>query len=723
MDNHSSLFQTLGLINSCIFERVDKGQFQSLYIIKSWLATLIPEACGSDEIGTNTFKYQDSCAYLSDFLIDAEEFWLSGKEGEIQSGIWRQQINQQDLHLEACANINQGICYLLINNVQKEYERQQQTLQVARELLLSNDKIVAQHDHIFNRIESLLANSNEHQEQHNSLQLALQQTELGIAILDGQLNLLTSNSALYQMFDIAKQVNKQSPEKILLQLFENQYPEYHRVFSTKSAWSGELYWLNPTTQGTWFKMSIHPICHSEKQLTFWMLSISDISQLKYLLKRNEKLCHFDVLTGLPNRQNFCLQLNQQIKKGRPFYLLNIEIKQFKKINELHGHLAGDSIINELSLRLSSTISSDDILARIGGTEFALIMHNDAEFRGTNADHSNFEPLTKELFNAVSEPFYTEQGHQCDIGLNIGAAMFPVDAASAEDLMKYADLAMFEAKNQQKSGLQFYSKALKDASRQRIELENALRRALDNQEFELYFQPIYDLHTGSIIKAEALIRWNRPLVGLVSPDDFIPLAEQTGLIVPIGKWVINETCAKLAHLQAKNIAITLCINLSPRQVNDRLLLDFIVNCIDTFAILPQQLELELTEGVLVDNFLKVQHLLNEVRKLGISISIDDFGTGYSSLSYLQKLPIDQLKIDRSFVRDLNHNDNDKALVLAVIAMAHSLKLNVIAEGVETTQQQEFLKLNKCNTAQGYLFSRPIPFLQLTSMLLSQKEPSN
>jgi diguanylate cyclase (GGDEF)-like protein len=719
MDTSPAIFKALGLINCAIFERLADGEFKSVYVIEPWLNQLIPEATVKEH-----FTYQYGCAYLNDFLFDAETFWSAGQEGKIQSGIWREQIKQQMLHLEASAAVINKSCYLLISNMQNEYQRQQQTLQVARELLITNDKIVAQHDHVFNRLASLLANFSDNKEQQGPLQQALQQTELGVAILDGNLKLLNSNAAIYQMFEISNHVSKQSPEKIILQLFENQYPEYERVLANNSSWSGELYWLNPPATGKWFKVSMHPICHSEKHLSFWMLSISDISQLKYLLKRNEKLSHFDVLTELPNRQNFWQQLNLKMKKGLAFYVLYIEIKQFKKINELHGHLVGDAVIKELALRLKATVSSNDILARIGGTEFALIMHNEDDFGPTTSlDHKICQQLASELMSAVSQPFFTEQGHQCEVGLNIGAAMYPVDADISEDLMKYADLAMFEAKKQQKSNLQFYSKALKEASHRRIELENALRRALEGHEFELYFQPMFDLRTGKITKAEALIRWNKPLEGIVAPDNFIPLAEQTGLIVPIGKWVIKETCAKLADLQADDLAIKLCINLSPRQVNDRQLLDFIINCIDTFSVSPQQLELELTEGVLVDNFIKVQYLLNEVRKLGISVSIDDFGTGYSSLSYLQKLPIDHLKIDRSFVKDLNENENDKALVLAVIAMAHSLKLDVIAEGVETSQQKDFLQLNHCNTAQGFLFSRPVPFTQLLTLLSAQKATFN
>ncbi|KXI30242.1 sensor domain-containing protein [Paraglaciecola hydrolytica] len=717
MSIDASLFQALGLVNSSIFQRIAPGQFKTLYQSKGWLLELMPEAFGS-----SPFIYQQNSAFLNDFLLDAEEFWQNGQNGQIHSGIWREQANQTLLHLEASAAVAENNCYLLIHNIENEYQRQQQTLQVARELLIRNDKVLAQHDYVFNRLETLLSQSTD--KKPEPLQHALQQTELGVAILDDKLQLLNSNPALYQMFAIPGKKVKQSPDKLLLQLFENQYPEYHRVFATGSAWAGELYWLNPPQPGKWFKVSVHPICNTAQQKNFWLLSISDISQLKFLLMRNEKLSHYDVLTELPNRQYFWQQLEQQISKQQAFFVLYMEIKQFKKINEIHGHLVGDGIIKELAGRLKACINSSDMLARIGGTEFALIVHTSGLSAQVSAvEQDKCQQMAKELITACIQPFYIESGHRCEVGLNIGAAAFPSDADNAEDLMKYADLAVFAAKKQLKSSLQFYSKELKEASRKRIELEVALRKALENQEFELYFQPMFDLRDGKINKAEALIRWNRPDVGMVSPDEFIPLAEQTGLIVPIGKWVIKETCEKLAALQAAKLAIILSINLSPRQVNDRHLLEFITDCVAECQVLPSQLELELTEGVLIDNFTKVQYLLNEVRKLGLSVSIDDFGTGYSSLAYLQKLPIDHLKIDRSFVQDLSHSENDKALVLAVIAMAHSLKLQVIAEGVETEQQKEFLQLNNCHTAQGYLFSRPIPFDQLSTLLANQANAIN
>ena len=719
MNIEGSLLQALGLVNSAIFKRIAPGQFETLFAATPWLTSLLPESQSSP-----CFFYQQACAYLNDFLIDAEAFWQAGEDGQIQSGIWHEQTPSQLLHLEATAAVAQHTCYLLIHNIENEYQRQQQTLQIARELLISNDKIMAQHDYVFNRLESLLSDNTTDKTGIEPIQYALQQTELGVAILDDKLQLLNSNPALFQIFASAERKNRLSPEKRFLKLFENQFPEYQRVISTGSAWSGELYWLNPPQSGKWLKASLHPISNTAQQKKVWLLSISDITQLKYLMMRNEKLSHYDVLTELPNRPYFWQQLEQQISRRHAFFVLYIEIKQFKKINEIHGHLVGDGIIKQLAGRLKAAVNQYDMLARIGGTEFALIVHTNSHgTQVTAADRDRCQQLANELINACTEPFYLETGQRCDVGLNIGVAAFPTDSDNAEDLMKYADLSVFAAKKQIKSTIQFYSNELKEASRKRIELETALRKALDKQEFELYFQPMYDLRSGLILKAEALLRWNRPDVGLVSPDDFIPLAEQTGLIVPIGKWVIKQTCEKLAALQNLNLAIGLSINLSPRQVNDRHLLEFITQCVAEFNISPRQLELELTEGVLIDNFTKVQYLLSEVRKLGLTVSIDDFGTGYSSLAYLQKLPIDHLKIDRSFVRDLCENDNDKALVKAVIAMAHSLHLEVIAEGVETLLQKEFLQQHDCHTAQGFLFSRPLPFDQLSALLNAQFNKSN
>lgn len=713
----ATLLTSLGLLDCVVIERLSPSEFEVLYKSGNWLAELLPET-----VDTKVFCFEQNSAYLQDFLIDAENLWRANKNGRIESGLWSEQLSTQLIRLEALAIVADHQNYLILNKLNAKYKQKQQTLQIARELLLSKDKISAEHDYLHARLEELLSQPNRRLTSQQPIAQTLTQTDLAVAILDADLQLLNSNPGLRTLFDDTNIKIDLPPDKLLLELFRTQYPESERIFSTASSWTGEIYWLNPPQQGKWLKLSIHPIKNDAQRVKNWLFSVSDVTQIKYLLKRNEKLTHFDALTNLPNRQYFWQQLETNILQNRRFYLLYIDIKQFKRINELHGHLAGDQVIQELSKRLHAITHVNDIIARIGGTEFAVIMqlhHLDTQI--SSQDQNQCIKLADELIRVSCLPFYLKSGLKCEVGLNIGAAGCPIDTDSAEELMKYADLAVYSAKKKALSSIEFYSKELIDASRKRIEMEEALCRAIDNQEFELFLQPMMDLTSGKIIKAEALIRWHHPHGYLVSPDDFIPMAEQTGLIIPIGKWVITEACAILQRLATKGEDITLSINLSPRQVSDRLLFEFIKESVIKAQVNPQHLELELTEGVLIDNYDKVHLLLDGVRKLGMSVSIDDFGTGYSSLAYLQKLPIDRLKIDKSFINEINeHNqDSDGAIVLAVIAMAHSLKLEVIAEGVETVLQRDFLKQNNCNIAQGYLFSHPVPYDDFCDLLDGQK----
>lgn len=711
----ASLLTALGLVDCAVLKRLAENKFEVMHSIGDWVTELLPETQSNP-----TFSFNQHSAYLEDFLIDAENLWQSHKEGRIESGFWSEQLATQLIRLEAVAIYAAGQCYLVINKLDAKYKQKQETLQIARELLLSSDKIAAQHEHLHARLDDLLSQPEQRLRLQHPVAQALEQTDLGVAILSPDLQLLNTNPALGRLFTDTQVNFNLPPDKLLLELFKAQYPESDRIFSTASAWTGEIYWLNPPKQGKWLKLSIHPIKSDEQKIQNWLLTASDITQVKFLLKRNEKLTHFDALTDLPNRQFFWQQLERKIRQNQPFYLLYIDIKHFKKINELHGHLLGDEVIKELAKRLKAITPVDDVIAKIGGTEFAVMMDLRHAYSQISAkDQEQCRTFAQELINTSGLPFYLSSGHKCEIGLNLGAAAFPQDANNAEDLMKFSDLAVFSAKKKTNSNIAFYSKELIEASRRRIEMEEALRLAIANNEFELFLQPMLDLQSGDIIKAEALIRWRHPNGELVCPDKFIPLAEQTGLIIPIGKWVITEACRILSQLKKEDIKIKLSINLSPRQISDRQLFDFIQSSIKKGKINPQQLELELTEGVLIDNYDKVFYLLDEVRKLGISVSIDDFGTGYSSLSYLQKLPIDHLKIDRSFIKELNEDSHDNALILAIIAMAHSLKLEVIAEGVETHQQKDFLQQHHCHVAQGFLFSRPLPYDEFCALHKAQK----
>ncbi|MFA3792743.1 putative bifunctional diguanylate cyclase/phosphodiesterase [Aliiglaciecola sp. SL4] len=705
-----SLIQALGIINCAILKRVEHGQFQIIYCSQDWFYSIAPEAIDSER-----FEFAGNSAYLDDFFIDAEEFWQTGKEGQIHSGIWSEQSKDKLLRLEALAAISDGESYLVINNLEGEYQKQQQTLQAARELLISNDKVLAQHEYIHERLDQVLRENQTLQSLQKPIQRVIENADFGVVITDAQLNVITQNPNSYTVFETSDLPLEVSPFEKLMELFKNQCAEFERVIGTSSRWHGELFWHNPPYSSKWLKLALYPVTDENQNLQHWIFIFSDISRVKYLLQRNEKLNLYDNVTNLPNRQFFWQKLEYQIEKAKAFFIVYLDVKHFKQINELHGHQAGDQILVTLAERIQQCISTTDLCARVGGNEFGIILTDCKE-------QNDCIEVANRLIEAMEPPFYTASKQKVQIGLNLGAAHFPSDASDSEELMKFADLAMFSAKKEDKSKLCFYSKELKEASRNRLELENALKKAISDNQFELYLQPIVDLSTGKVAKAEALIRWRLADGKITSPDKFIPIAEQTGLIVPIGKWVICRATEMLKVIMQYQPDLKISVNLSPRQVADRHLFDFVTQAINHSGVPAKNLELELTEGVLIDNYDKVKHLLDQVREIGISTSIDDFGTGYSSLSYLQKLPIDNLKIDRSFIIDLEQNENDKAIILAVIAMAHSLKLGVIAEGVENQYQVDFLLENKCNIAQGYLFSRPLPLTEFCELLIAEKHSS-
>ncbi|GLO60071.1 hypothetical protein MACH09_05790 [Vibrio sp. MACH09] len=698
----ASFLEDMGILDCSVVQRLSEGRYKLLYANENWLYSLFPnQHLQLDQ----TFTFQQEPAYLVDFLYDAVEFWNQGVEGKINSGIWSEQIDNQLLRLEASAISRNGEHFLVIFNLENEYNRRQNTLQIARELLISNDTILEQHELIRSRIEELTVCNQQLSDVKLPVKDVIESADFGIAIFDKDMHAIEQNPALYYLFDAAKPKSG-NPAKMLLELCRRQSPELQRVFDTSSRWSGEVYWLKPPELSRWLQVTICPVTDKDA-VNYWVFLVTDVSREKYLQQSNEKLTYFDVLTGLPNRQYFWQCLQNAIELNRDFYVLQIDVKHLKRINETYGYSAGDQILKDIVARMQPILGSDNLLARIGGNEFSAIFHHDDELACAL--------VSERLVEAVNEPFQVLSQYRCNVEINIGVAHFPLDSESAEDLMKYADLAAFTVKRESKRAVQFYSAELKEQLRQRNELEAALREAIKEQQFELYLQPVLDLETRKIVKAEALIRWLRPSYGVVSPDEFIPIAEQTGLILAIGQWVIQQASKLLAELHKQNLEIKLSVNLSPAQVSDSNLLDFIRESVQANNIDASFLELELTEGVLVDDFDKIRFFLEEVRKLGISVAIDDFGTGYSSLSYLQKLPIDHLKIDRSFIKELTGSESNRAIVLAVLAMAKGLKLGVIAEGVENEEQQHFLRENHCQAAQGYLFSRPVPFDEFRKLI--------
>ena len=432
--------------------------------------------------------------------------------------------------------------------------------------------------------------------------------------------------------------------------------------------------------------------------------IHDISRRK---KNEAKIAYqsnYDGLTELPNRSLFADRLSQAISIARRektmVALLYIDLDNFKVINDTLGHSAGDRLLQKTTQRLLATVREEDTVARLGGDEFTIILANISK-------EALASIAADKILNTLAQPFSLD-GREIHITASIGISTYPRDGDDVEELLKNADTALYRAKAQGRGAFRFFTPEIQAEVTERVELEHDLRHALDRDELVLYYQPLFDPKTQRVIGAEALIRWNHPQRGLIPPDLFIPIAEDSGLIVTIGEWVIKTACAQLVSWQHSGYTgLRMAVNLSIRQLSDDGLVPYIEHIVQTYDLEPEQLELEITESLFVDHAPKNLDVLQQIRALGVTLAIDDFGTGYSSLSYLKRFPIDTLKIDQSFIRDVTENADSAAIVDAVVAMAHRLNLNVVGEGVETQEQLTFLNIAGCDIVQGYLLGRPAP----------------
>jgi diguanylate cyclase (GGDEF)-like protein len=429
-------------------------------------------------------------------------------------------------------------------------------------------------------------------------------------------------------------------------------------------------------------------------------------------ERIEYLASHDSLTQLPNREMFNELLRHAIDAGgryqRKFALLFIDLDRFKIINDSLGHDAGDMLLVEIAGRLRSALRASDVVARLGGDEFVVILEETAE-------RHDVERVAGELLSALSQPLQLS-GHECHTTASIGIAMYPSDGADMQTLTKNADMAMYLAKEDGKNGFRFFTKEIKAQSIERLTLETALRRALERDQFSLHYQPKVDMASGQITGVEALLRWTHPDLGMVSPAQFIPLAEEIGLIVPIGRWVLKEACAQNMTWQRRGLRpVTMAVNLSPRQFADAHLLHDVDEALLASGMSPVLLQLEVTESMVMRNVTRAIKVLDAIQSRGIRLAIDDFGTGYSSMSLMKQFPIDTIKIDRSFVRDLPDDSEDRAIAQAIISMGKALGMTIIAEGVETVEQEAFLRSHSCDEMQGFLFSKPLPPREMADLL--------
>ncbi|HEX5049089.1 MAG TPA: EAL domain-containing protein [Gammaproteobacteria bacterium] len=445
-------------------------------------------------------------------------------------------------------------------------------------------------------------------------------------------------------------------------------------------------------------------------------TVEDITERRLYQARIEQQANYDTLTGLANRSLLDDRLHQGILTaatyGTRLAVVFVDLDRFKFINDSLGHHVGDELLRAMAERFKSCVREFDTVARLGGDEFVLLVNG-------QGGPDSVGTMMERMLETISQPWRSAQG-EFEITCSIGVALYPDDGNDAATLLKNADSAMYRAKEHGRNNFQFFTNELNELMKERLELESNLRRALERGQFELLYQPRVDLATRKIVGAEALIRWQLPNRGVISPGRFIPIAEEIGLIAPIGRWVLHTACAQAKAWQTAGFApCTVSVNVSPRQFRRDDLVETIAEVLSATGLDPKYLEIELTENMVMHEGEQMVEMLHAIKRLGVQIAVDDFGTGYSSLSYLKRFPVDRLKVDRSFVQDLATDADDAAIVRTIIALGHNLGLRVVAEGVETEEQIAFLSANACDELQGYFFSKPVSGWRLRKLLPREK----
>jgi diguanylate cyclase (GGDEF)-like protein len=502
----------------------------------------------------------------------------------------------------------------------------------------------------------------------------------------------------------------------------------HYTGMAASKFSADAFCLSATGgNGTWLAVTIALLSLGALALTLILLfydahlhrSRTHAAELQRANAQLQHLATHDALTGLPNRVLLADRIEQAIaqadRNSRTFALLMVDLDRFKSINDSLGHEAGDALLREIAARLRASLRKVDTLARIGGDEFVIVLNGVATLH-------DIEVVITSVLHAVGQPLELES-LEVQTSPSIGVSVYPNDGTDPQTLLKHADAAMYHAKKMGRNTFQFFAPDMNAFTRERLELESALRSAVCRREFVLHYQPKVSFQSGHIVSVEALVRWNHPQRGLLPPGDFIPLAEETGLILPIGVWVLNEACRQLQKWHAAGLThLRMAVNLSAQQFRDKSLLDAVRSALSDAELEPRFLEIELTETAVMQDAGHSAEILHALSELGVRISVDDFGTGYSSLSYLQRFPLNKVKIDRSFVREIVRSHGDSEIVRAIVSLAHSLHLAVIAEGVETEEQLDFLNRIGCDQYQGYFCSPPLPAAELATLVTRKLEAS-
>lgn len=542
-----------------------------------------------------------------------------------------------------------------------------------------------------------------------------------IVVVDEQFNVVLFNPTAEAIFGCtAAAAIGAGVERFIPQRLREACRQYMAGFASDGANAirmgdhAEIFGLRANGEEFPLEISLSRISRSGKPL--YSAVLNDLSARRRDEARLNALANCDALTALPNRAMFHQRLQRSLAHAQRFNegltVLFLDLDRFKNVNDTLGHDAGDRLLQSVAGRLRGCLRETDTLARLGGDEFAVLIEQvtDTRFAGS---------VARKLLKAVAEVLMLD-GQEYNISASIGISAYPADGSDATTLLKNADIAMYRAKERGRNNAQFYAAAMNVHSLARLSLETGLRHALERGEFLLHYQPKVDIASGRIIGMEALLRWMRPGTGMVSPAEFIPLAEETGLIVPIGAWVLKTACERNRAWQRQGMPpLRVAVNLSARQFVQANLVSEVARVLDASGLAPQWLELEITESMVMNDPEGAIRTLRQLKSMGIALAIDDFGTGYSSLGYLKRFPIDNIKIDRSFIKDIPLSNDDATITRTIIDMTHNLRLKVVAEGVETGAQRDFLREHGCDEMQGYYFSRPLAEDAFLKLVQSQE----
>lgn len=711
--NEISMFSAiLGQMEIAAFKFTKDGFFIPLYQPPEWFSVLYSQISGMAP-EKNQYHLGVVFPFVENFLFDAEQIWNESNSCHLYSGLWTEaQPNQAELYLEAIAINAANIPVLLFTNETTNFDVRHKIFQTARDLALQNEQLENTVRQNQRQLQQQLESFYQQQLSFKDLNKNIEKESSAVLICRQDGGIEIYNKALIDIYSFTD--NTELKSQLLLEKWvkeaERLYPEIHRILEVGKHWEGEFETLGSSGIKKWIRLMIAPITNHASEVVHYICIANDISDIKVSSSELEKLTQVDPTTHLPNRKNFWNYLSEKIEQrklqGGNLALLYVDLDHFKQINDDLGPEQADFVLKTVASRLKRCVKKQDYIAHLGADEFAIIV---TKYKTKGSLTEIAQRLINGIYREVSFNELT-----LNVSASIGISIYPMHGNNARQIVKSADYAMYHAKEMGRNQYQLYGPSDSRRGIPRLHIEQGLKTAIDNNEFELLYQPQICIGLQSIHRAEALIRWNNPTYGVISPVNFIALAEESGLIIDIGRWVIMNACKEIRLLADNNLMVKISINVSPKQFKYSNLAEDIIKNLKQFSIDPKQLELEVTESAFMENMEGLVSQLNEIRSLGVSISLDDFGTGYSSLSYLKTLPADQLKIDRSFISELPESMHSKTIVKSLISLAHELSIEVVAEGVENQQQLDYLRELKCDYFQGYLFYGPLSANELLSL---------